>query len=120
MMKALPPHSFPGASFIRMHPKMTASAIIASSTGQFENADIMNPGAVQLYHVNIQTYLTALDLSPTGDVLAMMDAEGHLQLWSRPGKANFTDLATPIDWPEPPMKSTTIITDDTYVVAAVV
>lgn len=115
MQKALPPHSFPGAAFIRMHPKMTAAAIIASNNGQFENADVMNPSSIQLYHANIQTYLTAMDLSPTGDVLAMMDGEGILQLWTRSGKSNFTDLAAPIEWPEPVPQITTRILDDTWV-----
>ncbi|TGZ84439.1 hypothetical protein EX30DRAFT_356743 [Ascodesmis nigricans] len=114
MMKALPPHSFPGATFIRMHPKMTASAIIASSAGAFQTADIMNPSAIQVYHANTHTFLTALDLSPTGDVLAMMDADGHLQLWSRSGKTNFTDLAAQVDWPDPYMPKNTGMFDADY------
>lgn len=113
MQKALPPVSFPGAAFLRMHPKMTAAAIIASSAGSFQVADVMNPGACRVYHANIQTYITAMDLSPTGDFLAMADAEGIVQIWSAPGKKQFTDVGAPIDWPEPPVRSTATIDDNT-------
>lgn len=113
MQKALPPVAFPAASFLRMHPKMTAAAIICSTSGAFQIADVMNPGACRLYHANIQTYITAMDLSPTGDFIAMADAEGMLQIWSSPGKKNFTDVGAPIDWPEPPVRSTVAIGEET-------
>lgn len=115
MQKALPPVSFPGASFIQMHPKMTAAAIIGSNTGQFQIVDVMNPGAMKIYNASTSSYVSAMQLSPTGDVLALLDAEGVLQMWSSMGKRNFTEFGNPVKWPEPPARSTVSITDSTYV-----
>lgn len=115
MQKALPPVSFPGASFIRMHPKMSAAAIIGSNNGQFQIVDVMNPGAMKIYNATVSSYITALELSPTGDILALMDAEGILQMWSSLGKRNFTEFGNLVEWPEPPSRPTVTITDNTYV-----
>lgn len=113
MQKALPPISFPGANFIRMHPKMSAAAIIGSSAGQFQLVDVMNPGATKIYAATTSSYIKSLELSPSGDVLALMDAEGVLQLWSSMGKRNFTEFGNVVDWPEPPVRAAVHIGDTT-------
>jgi PAB-dependent poly(A)-specific ribonuclease subunit 2 len=116
MQKALPPVSFPAASFIRMHPKMTAAAIIGSNTGQFQVVDVLNPGAMKIYNATVNSYITAMDLSPSGDVLTIMDAEGVLQVWSSMGKRNFTEFGNPVEWPDPPTRPAVRIDNDTCVI----
>lgn len=117
MNRALPPIGFPaGAAFVRMHPKMSASAIIASQAGQFQVIDINNPAALRLYHANVTTYVTAMELAPSGDALALMDADGYLQLWGSPEKMRFTELMNPVEWFEEPPRPGVAINDDTSVV----
>ncbi|KAL7275645.1 poly(A)-specific ribonuclease [Rhizina undulata] len=114
MYRALPPIGFPsGAAFVRMHPKLTSAAIIASQAGQFQVIDITNPAMMKLYHANVASYLTALELAPSGDALALTDAEGYLQLWGPPDRLRFTEFANPVEYPEPPMVSTVSVKDDT-------
>lgn len=116
MHKALPPIGFPsGAAFVRMHPKLTAAAIVASQAGQIQIIDIMNPAAMKLYHANVTSYITAMELAPSGDALALMDADGFLQLWGSPEKLRFTELMNPVEWPEPPTIPTVTINGDTSV-----
>lgn len=118
MNRALPPLGFPaGAAFVRMHPKMSASAIIASQAGQFQVIDINNPAALRLYHANVTTYVTAMELAPSGDALALMDADGYLQLWGSPEKMRFTELMNPVEWFEEPPRPGVAISDDTSVVS---
>lgn len=117
MNRALPPLGFPaGAAFVRMHPKMSASAIIASQAGQFQVIDINNPAALRLYHANVTTYVTAMELAPSGDALALMDADGYLQLWGSPEKMRFTELMNPVEWFEEPPRPGVAINDDTSVI----
>jgi PAB-dependent poly(A)-specific ribonuclease subunit 2 len=115
MQRALPPVSFPGAAYIKMHPKMSAAAIIGSTTGQFQVVDVMNPAAMKIYNATVGSYISNLELAPTGDVLAMVDSEGMLQLWSSMGKTNFTEFGVPIDWPEQHTRPNVALRDDTYV-----
>ncbi|KAI5851436.1 ubiquitin carboxyl-terminal hydrolase-domain-containing protein [Morchella snyderi] len=114
MNRALPPIGFPsGAAFVRMHPKMSASAIIASQAGQFQIIDIMNPAAMKLYHANVSSYITAMELAPSGDALALMDADGYLQLWGPPDKIRFTELMNPVEWQDPHPLPNIIVNEDT-------
>lgn len=118
MNRALPPLGFPaGAAFVRMHPKMSASAIIASQAGQFQIIDINNPATLRLYHANVTSYVTAMELAPSGDALALMDADGYIQLWGAPDKMEFTELMNPVEWYEDPPRTGVTINDDTFVVS---
>lgn len=118
MNRALPPLGFPaGAAFVRMHPKMSASAIIASQAGQFQIIDINNPATLRLYHANVTSYVTAMELAPSGDALALMDADGYVQLWGAPEKMRFTELMNPVEWYEDPPRPGVTVNDDTSVVS---
>ena len=49
MLRPLPPIPFhAGAAFVRMHPKMSTTSIVASQNGQLQVVDLMNPNTVNL------------------------------------------------------------------------
>ncbi|KAK6354956.1 poly(A)-specific ribonuclease [Orbilia brochopaga] len=101
--RSLPPVPFPaGAAFCRMHPKMSTTGIVASQTGQFQIIDIANPNVVNLRQANVSNYISSLELAPTGDALALADADAILQLWGKPDKMRFTELSNPVEWPSAP------------------
>ncbi|KAF3925431.1 hypothetical protein ABW21_db0201313 [Orbilia brochopaga] len=101
--RSLPPVAFPaGAAFCRMHPKMSTTGIVASQTGQFQIIDIANPNVVNLRQANVSNYISSLELAPTGDALALADADAILQLWGKPDKMRFTELSNPVEWPSAP------------------
>lgn len=109
-----------------MHPKLSGTAIIANRQGKVDIVDVNNPGATKSFQTshythtahtahNQGTVLTQIELSPSGDVLAMMDSDGVLQMWSAFGKRNFTEFGAPVEWPEPPTRPSIVMTDTTYV-----
>lgn len=104
--RSLPPVPFPaGAAFCRMHPKMSTTGIVASQTGQFQIIDIANPNVVNLRQANISNYLSSLELAPTGDALALADADSILQLWGKPDKIKFTEISNPVEWASVPSQT---------------
>lgn len=115
--RSLPPIPFhAGAAFVRMHPKMSTTGIIVSQSGQFHVVDIANHNAVSLRHANTAQYITCTDLAPSGESLAFVDAEYTVQLWGSPDKVRFTDVATPVEWPDVPVPPPTVEwADDTFV-----
>ncbi|KAJ5619859.1 hypothetical protein N7510_003843 [Penicillium lagena] len=112
----LPPIPFhAGAAYVRMHPKLSTTSFVASQTGQLQVVDLMNPNSVNLRQANVSLML-GIELSPSGEALAINDAECSIHLWGSPTKihfnemskeAEFADVPTrppPIDWtPDTPL-----------------
>lgn len=98
----LPPVSFhAGAAFVRMHPRMLTTAVIASQSGQLQIVDIMNTSMVTVRQVNVvDSYLLSLDISPSGEALAFADSNSTLQLWGSPSRMSFTSYSNPTEFPD--------------------
>ncbi|KAF2092507.1 hypothetical protein NA57DRAFT_82223 [Rhizodiscina lignyota] len=98
----LPPIPFqPGAAFVRMHPRMSTTSIVASQSGQLQVVDIMNPNTVNLRQVN--TYdclLLSLEMAPSGEALALTDTRCNIHLWGSPTKIQFTEYSNPTEFPD--------------------
>jgi len=96
----LPPVPFPpGAAFVRMHPKMSTTCIVASQMGLMYAVDILNPDAPQMKHANIMdTHLLALDLAPSGEALVLTDAQCAIHLWGSPSKIQFAEYPAPLEF----------------------
>ena len=98
----LPPIPFqPGAAFVRMHPRMSTTCIVASQSGQIQVVDLMNPNTVNLRQANIfDTYLMSLEMAPSGEALALTDAACSIQLWGSVTKVHFTEYCSPTEFPD--------------------
>ena len=119
-LTSLGPCQFPsGGSFVRLHPKLQTTSIVASQTGQLMLADIMNEAntATVHRHANVQ-FMLGLEISPSGDALIVVDSSGFICLWTTPGKSRFNSMSketefgsanesTPpqVDWHESPLNS---------------
>lgn len=101
----LPPVPFQaGAAFVRMHPRMSTTCIVASQTGLMSAVDIMNPDApsASMKHANIyDTHLLSLDLAPSGEALVLADAQCAIHLWGSPSKLQITDYSNPTIFADP-------------------
>jgi PAB-dependent poly(A)-specific ribonuclease subunit 2 len=98
----LPPIPFhAGAAYVRMHPRMSTTGIVASQTGQMQVVDLMNPNTVNLRQAIISSYLTHLELAPSGEALALADADCFIHLWGAPTKIRFVDMASPTEFATP-------------------
>lgn len=109
-LSPLPPIPFhAGAAYVRMHPKLHTTSFVASQTGQLQVVDLMNPNAVNLRQANV-TLMLGLEISPSGEALAINDAECSIHLWGSPAKIHFNEMSKetefgdvhtrsqPVDW----------------------
>lgn len=89
----LPPIPFhAGAAYVRMHPKLHTTSFVASQTGQLQVVDLMNPNAINLRQANV-TFMLGLEISPSGEALAINDAECSIHLWGSPAKIHFNEMS---------------------------
>jgi len=112
-LKPLAPIAFPaGASFVRLHPKLSSVAFIASKTGQLQVVDMYNPANVSLYQVDAGPMVSMLELSATGDFLAIVDGYSLLHLWSHNPEHSSMSAKVPLELPAMPEPNTTRVAID--------
>lgn len=101
-MSSMPPIPFPaGAAYVRMHPRMLTTSIVVSQSGQMHVVDLMNPNTSNVRQANVISYLSMFEIAPSGEAMALTDAECLIHLWGSPTKLHFVDLATPIEFAAP-------------------
>lgn len=62
--------------------------------------DLMNPNTSNVRQANVvSTYLTGIELAPSGEAIALADTEGYMHLWGSPTKCHFVELAQNTEWP---------------------
>jgi PAB-dependent poly(A)-specific ribonuclease subunit 2 len=100
-LSSLPPLPFhAGAAYVRLHPKLQTTSFVASQTGQMQVVDLMNPNSVNLRQANVQ-FMLGMELSPSGDALAIIDAEASIQLWGSRSKVQFSKLRKETEFSNP-------------------
>ncbi|KAJ5661938.1 uncharacterized protein N7477_009554 [Penicillium maclennaniae] len=103
-LSPLPPIPFhAGAAYVRMHPKLHTTSFVASQTGQLQVVDLMNPNAINLRQANVSLML-GLDISPSGEALAINDAECSIHLWGSPSKIHFNEMSKEIEFADVPTR----------------
>jgi PAB-dependent poly(A)-specific ribonuclease subunit 2 len=102
-LKQLPPIPFhTGAAFVRMHPRMSTTAMIASQNGQMQVIDLMNPDAANLRQISLyDSYLTGFEMAPSGEAFALADSNCHIHLWGSPSKIHFPEYSNPTEFADP-------------------
>ncbi|KAH8925754.1 hypothetical protein BT69DRAFT_1239751 [Atractiella rhizophila] len=113
-MKALAPvPTSISPSFLKVHPKKSNNIYLAATDGRWKYIDVDNQGDFEFNHVEVNSYLTAFDISPTGDYLAFADAEGTITLWCHPESGPNSSLyVSEIVLPTPPEPIHKIAWDD--------
>ncbi|KAL1594781.1 poly(A)-specific ribonuclease [Nothophoma quercina] len=109
-LKQLPPIPFhTGAAFVRMHPRMSTTAIIASHNGQMQVIDLMNPDAANLRQINLyDSYLHGFEMAPSGEAFALSDSNGQVHLWGSPSKVHFPEYSNPTEFADHPIPPPTM------------
>lgn len=101
-MISLPPIPFPaGAAYVRMHPRMSTTSIVVSQLGQMHIVDLMNVNTSNVRQANVLSYLSMIEISPSGEAIALADAECNVHLWGSPSKVRFAELSNPVEFPDP-------------------
>ncbi|EEH45016.1 PAB-dependent poly(A)-specific ribonuclease subunit PAN2 [Paracoccidioides brasiliensis Pb18] len=100
----LPPIPFhAGAAYVRMHPKLQTTSFVASQTGQLQVVDLMNPNAINLRQANV-TFMLGLEISPSGEALAVNDAECLVHLWGSLSKIHFNEMSKESEFADAPSR----------------
>lgn len=94
--------SFPsGAAYVRLHPRLSSTIIIVSQYGQMHEVDLLNPDSSKFKQANVLTYLSMIDMAPSGEALVLADAECNLHLWGSRAKIRFAEISTPVEFADP-------------------
>ncbi|EPE04927.1 pab-dependent poly -specific ribonuclease subunit pan2 [Ophiostoma piceae UAMH 11346] len=97
-MTSMAPIPFPPcAAFVRMHPRMVTTAIVASTSGQIHIIDLMSPNTSSVKQANIASYLARIEISPTGEALVLADNDCFMHLWGSPSRIQFTEYPVLIE-----------------------
>jgi PAB-dependent poly(A)-specific ribonuclease subunit 2 len=100
-MTSMKPMPFPPlAAYVRLHPRMLTTSIVVSQLGQMHVVDLLNPNSTNVRYASIQ-YISMFEIAPSGEALAMADAESTVHLWGAPSKIRFIDMGMPIELPPP-------------------
>ncbi|KMQ44590.1 PAB-dependent poly(A)-specific ribonuclease subunit pan2 [Trichophyton rubrum] len=95
-----------GAAYVRMHPRLQTTSFIASQSGQLQVVDLMNPNSISLRQANV-SFMLGMEISPSGEALAVNDAECSVHLWGSPAKIHFNEMSKETEFPDvtprPPM-----------------
>jgi PAB-dependent poly(A)-specific ribonuclease subunit 2 len=104
-LKQLPPIPFHnGAAFVRMHPRMSTTSIIASQSGQMQVIDIMNPDSANLRQIRLfDSYLKGFEVAPSGEAFALSDTNCNIRLWGSPSKVTFPEYSNPTEFANHPI-----------------
>ncbi|KAG0240611.1 poly(A)-specific ribonuclease [Actinomortierella wolfii] len=113
-MRSLTPIPFPnGPSFLKMHPKLSTTVCIASSTGQFQMCDVGNLShGIQFYQVNTTSYLTSFDMSYSGEMVAMGDAGNVVHVWGDKAEPKMNHFSNPVEMPTIQIPPTLTVNDN--------
>jgi len=98
-LTSLPPIPFPaGAAFVRMHPRMSTTSIVVSQLGQMHIVDLMNVNTSNVKQANVLSYLSMIEIAPSGEAIALADAECMVHLWGSRSRICFAELSNPVEF----------------------
>ena len=100
-MTSLPPIPFPaGAAYVRMHPRMSTTSIVASQIGQMHIVDLMNVNTSNVRQANVLSYLSMIEIAPSGEAIALADVECNIHLWGSITRIQFAEVSNPVEFPD--------------------
>jgi PAB-dependent poly(A)-specific ribonuclease subunit 2 len=105
-MKSIKPIAFPAkAAFVRLHPRMLTTAMVVSQQGQMHVVDLDNqdyPTTANMRQANVVSYLSMFDIAPSGEAIALADADSLIHLWGSPQRIRFLDFPIATEFANPP------------------
>ena len=98
IMEPMNPIPFPpGAAYVCMHPRMRTTSITVSQQGAMHVLDIMHPNSSTVQYANVTSWLRMVEISSSGEALAMVDNECNIILWGPGSKTRFNEVSVPTE-----------------------
>lgn len=99
------PIPFPGNAAYALHHPIISNLLFITNIGgdNMSFIDTMNPTKMKFYQCEMPSYITAIDLSASGEFFAFSDPMQNLFLWSRDmtGTKTFALVSNPLEYPTP-------------------
>ncbi|KAG0174836.1 poly(A)-specific ribonuclease [Apophysomyces sp. BC1015] len=118
-IRSLAPIPFPsGPMFLKMHPTLSTTCIVASQTGQFQMCDVSSlamgsfaPPA-QFYQIQTSSYITAMDISSSAQTLAFGDGASCVYQYAEREDYGVNPYSMPLTTPDPVTPTRVSMADD--------
>ncbi|ODQ67985.1 hypothetical protein NADFUDRAFT_81094 [Nadsonia fulvescens var. elongata DSM 6958] len=100
MLRPIAPISFPsGAAFVRQHPKLPTCCIISSEVGHIRILDYANPANITLITAETTSYVTGLEVSPSGNFISLAEQNGTVHLFGNKSDGTFAEFPMETEFP---------------------
>ena len=101
-LRPLSPIPFPSPpTHVKFHPRLQSTVIVATGEGRVQTLDINDIANSSVAQVETQSYVTSMAVAPTGDGLALSDADGLVHLFSTGHGADFCRYEGELEMPDP-------------------
>ncbi|KAG2231202.1 hypothetical protein INT48_005923 [Thamnidium elegans] len=118
-IRTLAPIPFPsGPMFLKMHPTLSTTCLVASQTGQFQMCDVSSlimgsyAAPAQFHQIQSSSYITAMDISSSAQTLVFADGASFVYQYADREDFDVNPYSLPITQPDIVQPHTTIIKDD--------
>lgn len=118
-VRTLAPIPFPsGPMFLKMHPTLSTTCLVASQTGQFQMCDVSSlimgsyAAPAQFHQIQTSSYITAMDISSSAQTLVFADGASFVYQYADREDFDVNPYSLPITQPDIVQPLTTTITDD--------
>lgn len=123
--RSLAPIPFPGGPiFLRMHPTLSTTCLVASQTGQFQMCDVSSlalgsyaPPA-QFFQIQANSYITAMDISSSAQTIAFGDAASCIHQFAETTDFDVNPYSMPLSTPDVVPNPNISMTEDRYYLLA--
>jgi PAB-dependent poly(A)-specific ribonuclease subunit 2 len=80
---------------------MSTTSIVVSQLGQMHIVDLMNVNTSNVRQANVLSYLSMVEIAPSGEAIALADAECNIHLWGSPSRIRFAELSSAVEFADP-------------------
>ncbi|KAI8642360.1 ubiquitin carboxyl-terminal hydrolase-domain-containing protein, partial [Parasitella parasitica] len=118
-VRTLAPIPFPsGPMFLKMHPTLSTTCLVASQTGQFQMCDVSSlimgsyAAPAQFHQIQTSTYITAMDISSSAQTLVFADGASFVYQYADREDFDVNPYSLPLTTPDIVQPPTTTMNED--------
>ncbi|KAK4519134.1 uncharacterized protein ATC70_009366 [Mucor velutinosus] len=118
-VRTLAPIPFPsGPMFLKMHPTLSTTCLVASQTGQFQMCDVSSlimgsyAAPAQFHQIQTSSYITAMDISSSAQTLVFADGASFVYQYADREDFDVNPYSLPLTTPDIVQPLTTTVKED--------
>ncbi|KAI8355181.1 ubiquitin carboxyl-terminal hydrolase-domain-containing protein [Blakeslea trispora] len=118
-VRTLAPIPFPsGPMFLKMHPTLSTTCLVASQTGQFQLCDVSSlimgsyAAPAQFHQVQTSSYITAMDISSSAQSVVFADGASFVYQYADREEFDINPYSLPLTTPDIVQPITTTMKED--------